>query len=168
MLREGKGEGDLSRAIDEIKEKHSDYGPTRRSSILFHLETIENLLKPTTTTTVAMRAIENSDKEGADRNDNGQETGYNKLASKSLFSLLSKHLDITEEQETALRDSRFIAKVRELWCDARDVVWCAVHVVLFLPSSLLHFQPLFLLLSFSSGTRFRLCINIAPGDGVTW
>jgi hypothetical protein len=63
MLRSGASESEIWASIEEFKEKYADYGRDRRSSIQFHLEKIERLLRPTTTTTVAMRAIENSSKD---------------------------------------------------------------------------------------------------------
>ena len=50
----------------EFKEKYADYGKDRRSAIAFHVEKISSMLKPTTTTVVALRAVETSTPAGPD------------------------------------------------------------------------------------------------------
>ena len=58
LLKSGASESDVYSSIEEFKEKFADYGRDRRSAIEFHLRNVERLLMPTTTTTVAMRAME--------------------------------------------------------------------------------------------------------------
>mmetsp|Transcript_1969 Transcript_1969/g.3949 ORF Transcript_1969/g.3949 Transcript_1969/m.3949 type:complete len:306 (-) Transcript_1969:52-969(-) len=116
MLRSGASESEIWATIEEFKEKYADYGRDRRSSIQFHLEKIERLLRPTTTTTVAMRAIENSSKEDekapAATNGEAESTckSNQKTKTKSLFSLLASYLEIDDEQNQLLNDSRNVAK----------------------------------------------------------
>ena len=109
MLRSGASESEIWASIEEFKEKYADYGRDRRSSIQFHLEKIERLLRPTTTTTVAMRAIENSAKEdtppASTTTAEGEATAASnkKTKTKSLFSLLSSYLEISDEQNEVRR-----------------------------------------------------------------
>jgi bZIP transcription factor len=58
LLQSGASEADIYATLEEFKEKYADYGKSRRSSIEFHLRQIERLLMPTTTTSVAMLAIQ--------------------------------------------------------------------------------------------------------------
>ena len=57
MLKSGAKESEIYASIEQFKEKHADYGRDRRSAMEFHLRQVERLLMPTTTTSVAMRAL---------------------------------------------------------------------------------------------------------------
>lgn len=57
LLKSGACDSQIYDSIEEFKEKYTDYGRDRRSAIEFHLRNIERLLLPTTTTSVAMRAL---------------------------------------------------------------------------------------------------------------
>mmetsp|Transcript_15459 Transcript_15459/g.28068 ORF Transcript_15459/g.28068 Transcript_15459/m.28068 type:complete len:471 (-) Transcript_15459:153-1565(-) len=58
LLKSGAAESEVYARIEEFKEKFADYGRDRRSAIEFHLRNVERLLMPTTTTSVAMRALQ--------------------------------------------------------------------------------------------------------------
>jgi len=58
LLKSGAPETDIHASLEEFKEKHSDYGKSRRSAIEFHLRNIERLLMPTQTTSVVVAAME--------------------------------------------------------------------------------------------------------------
>ena len=58
LLKTGASDNAIFSNIEEIKEKFADYGRDRRSAIEFHLRNVERLLMPTTTTSVAMKALE--------------------------------------------------------------------------------------------------------------
>jgi len=58
LLKSGASETEIYATIEEFKEKFADYGRDRRSAMEFHLRNIERLLMPTTTTTVAMHALQ--------------------------------------------------------------------------------------------------------------
>jgi len=57
LLKSGAKESEIYASIEQFKEKHADYGRDRRSAMEFHLRQVERLLMPTTTTSVAMRAL---------------------------------------------------------------------------------------------------------------
>ena len=58
LLKSGASEGEVYAQIEEFKEKFADYGRDRRTAIEFHLRNVARLLMPTTTTSVAMRALQ--------------------------------------------------------------------------------------------------------------
>mmetsp|Transcript_19237 Transcript_19237/g.39008 ORF Transcript_19237/g.39008 Transcript_19237/m.39008 type:complete len:393 (-) Transcript_19237:24-1202(-) len=58
LLKSGASEGEIYGQIEEFKEKFADYGRDRRTAIEFHLRNVARLLMPTTTTSVAMRALQ--------------------------------------------------------------------------------------------------------------
>lgn len=58
LLKSGAAESDIHTTLEEFKEKHADYGKSRRSAIEFHLQNIERLLMPTQTTSLVMHAIQ--------------------------------------------------------------------------------------------------------------
>mmetsp|Transcript_10801 Transcript_10801/g.16308 ORF Transcript_10801/g.16308 Transcript_10801/m.16308 type:complete len:745 (-) Transcript_10801:28-2262(-) len=58
LLKGGASDSEIYLNIEEFKEKYADYGRDTRSAIDFHLRNVERLLMPTTTTTVAMRALD--------------------------------------------------------------------------------------------------------------
>lgn len=57
-LKNGASDSAIFANLEEIKEKFADYGRDRRSAMEFHLRNVERLLMPTTTTSVAMKALE--------------------------------------------------------------------------------------------------------------
>ena len=57
MLKSGASDPEIYNSIEMFKEKFADYGRDRRSAMEFHLRNAERLLMPTTTTSVAMRAL---------------------------------------------------------------------------------------------------------------
>jgi hypothetical protein len=82
VLKSGASDPEIYNSIEMFKEKFADYGRDRRSAIEFHLRNAERLLMPTTTTSIAMRALEggsrlssgtsstvNNDESGDDDND---------------------------------------------------------------------------------------------------
>lgn len=58
LLSKKASEADIYSCLEEFKEKYADYGTSRRSSIQFHLQQIEQLLLPTQTTSVVMHVIQ--------------------------------------------------------------------------------------------------------------
>ena len=58
MLRSGASEKEVDDSILCYTDKFADYGRDRRSAIEFHLRNVARLLQPTTTTSVAIRALE--------------------------------------------------------------------------------------------------------------
>ncbi|GKY93241.1 hypothetical protein MPSEU_000291800 [Mayamaea pseudoterrestris] len=58
LLTSGASEADIYDKLEDYKNKYSDYGTSRRSSIESHLRQIERLLMPTQTTSVVMTAIQ--------------------------------------------------------------------------------------------------------------
>ncbi len=58
LLKSGASEADIFLQLEEFKEKHADYGKSRRSAIEFHLRNIERLLMPTQTTSFVLHAIQ--------------------------------------------------------------------------------------------------------------
>lgn len=65
LLKSGAKESEIYASIEQFKEKHADYGRDRRSAMEFHLRQVERLLMPTTTTSVAMRALHGGTDVGA-------------------------------------------------------------------------------------------------------
>ena len=57
-MKSGASDSEIYKSIEVFKEKFADYGRDRRSAIEFHLRNVERLLMPTTTTSVAMRALQ--------------------------------------------------------------------------------------------------------------
>lgn len=144
LIQNGAAESEIKSAMEEFKEKFSDYGRTRRSAIEFHLRNIARLLMPTTTTSVAMCALKGEPVPGllfkVDKRNNLEEvmgnqsssssedqtcqhtisndnsktvndtTATNQLDPKALFQHFVKYLDVTPEQASALKDSRYVAK----------------------------------------------------------
>lgn len=116
MLRSGASEGEIWASIEDFKEKYADYGKDRRSAIKFHLDKICHLLKPTTTTTVAMKAIhsqmptDSTTTETTEDDSSNLLPPNNKAKTKSLFSLLGAYLEVDSTQNQQLSDSRNIAK----------------------------------------------------------
>lgn len=58
LLKSGASETEIYATLEEFKEKHADYGKSRRSAIEFHLRNIKRLLMPTQTTSFVMTAIQ--------------------------------------------------------------------------------------------------------------
>jgi hypothetical protein len=58
LLKSGASEADVYAQLEEFKEKHADYGKSRRSAIEFHLKNIERLLMPTQTTSLVLQAMQ--------------------------------------------------------------------------------------------------------------
>jgi len=58
LLNSGAADSEIYSSIEEFKEKFADYGRDRRSAMEFHLRNVERLLMPTTTTSIAMRALQ--------------------------------------------------------------------------------------------------------------
>ena len=58
LLKSGASETDIYAQLEEFKEKHADYGKSRRSAIEFHLKNIERLLMPTQTTSLVLQAMQ--------------------------------------------------------------------------------------------------------------
>ena len=136
MIRNGSSEKDVDERIFAYTEKFADYGRDRRSSMEFHLRNVGRLLRPTTTTSVAMRALEGGDehhsmpektkeasvqKQNATRDDSsdGNTTIADEgdddptrmsLEPKQLFQYLVDYLEVDERQSKALRDSRKVAR----------------------------------------------------------
>lgn len=50
MIKEGATESEIQKAIQELKERFSDYGRDRRSAIDFHIAQLKRCLQPTQTT----------------------------------------------------------------------------------------------------------------------
>lgn len=76
LLKSGASDSEIYLNIEDFKEKYADYGRDRRSAIDFHLRNVERLLLPTTTTTVAMRALgETRVSSSAASSDNQTQTG---------------------------------------------------------------------------------------------
>uniref|UniRef100_A0A7S2PBD8 BZIP domain-containing protein n=1 Tax=Leptocylindrus danicus TaxID=163516 RepID=A0A7S2PBD8_9STRA len=61
LISSGASEKEVDESIIYYTEKFADYGRDRRSAIDFHLRNVARLLQPTTTTSVAMRALEGGD-----------------------------------------------------------------------------------------------------------
>eukprot|EP00611_Tribonema_gayanum_P024189 TRINITY_DN5278_c0_g1_i2.p1 TRINITY_DN5278_c0_g1~~TRINITY_DN5278_c0_g1_i2.p1 ORF type:complete len:347 (+),score=138.58 TRINITY_DN5278_c0_g1_i2:385-1425(+) len=57
MVSKGAGEGDILAAMDVLKTKFADYGRDRTSAAIFHLDELQRLLMPTTTTRTCMHAL---------------------------------------------------------------------------------------------------------------
>lgn len=128
VLKSGASDSEIHNSIEEFKEKFADYGRDRRSAMEFHLRNAERLLMPTTTTSIAMRALEgggsNSTPKNVDSNSatrsrstlpsaGGEQSNketLNNTDPKELFKYLVNFLDVTPEQAAALKDSRHVAK----------------------------------------------------------
>ena len=61
MVANLSSEKELSRIIDEYKEKYSDYGRDRRSALDWHVAQIKRLLLPTTTTQFSLWILDQPD-----------------------------------------------------------------------------------------------------------
>ncbi|CAM9557741.1 unnamed protein product [Chrysoparadoxa australica] len=57
LVRQGKGEADIMATMDTLKNKHADFGRDRTSAAIFHLNELETLLVPTTTTAAVIYAL---------------------------------------------------------------------------------------------------------------
>jgi len=132
LLKSGASESEIHATLEEFKEKHADYGKSRRSAIEFHLSNIERLLTPTQTTQVAMLAFKGGggepdkclgsllpiasllDTKPAAIERNGStpqdEATPQNLDPKALFQYLVNYLEVTPAQAAALRDSRHVSK----------------------------------------------------------
>lgn len=128
LLKSGASDSELYANIEEFKEKFADDGSHRKATVEFHLRNVARLLMPTTTTSVAMRALQG----GATSSSLGksQSSGETTVASqpilnhnvsqspipinstepKVLFQYLVNYLQVTPAQATALKDSRHVAK----------------------------------------------------------
>lgn len=51
LLKQGAGEAEIQKTIQELQERFSDYGRDRRSAIDFHVNQLKRCLQPTQTTT---------------------------------------------------------------------------------------------------------------------
>ena len=129
VLKSGASDSEIHNSIEEFKEKFADYGRDRRSAMEFHLRNAERLLMPTTTTSIAMRALEGGGSNSTSKNEDtnnatrsrstlpsaggGEQFNKEKLNNtdpKELFKYLVNFLDVTPEQAAALKDSRHVAK----------------------------------------------------------
>jgi hypothetical protein len=134
LLKSGASEAEIFATIEEFKEKFADYGRDRRSAIEFHLRNVERLLMPTTTTSVAMRALQGGTSTSTTPGNIVSPTGSTDTVSaataapdcsvvsleaplpdpslqpKALFQYLVRYLEVTPEQAGALKDSRWVAQ----------------------------------------------------------
>lgn len=138
LLQSGASEADIYVELEKYQEQYADYGTSRRSSIQFHLEHIENLLMPTQTTSIIMHAIQGGDSGGAAVTTSDTPTADPPAAApptappaiattphpppaatdgprdlsqpKALFQHLVEYLEVTPEQASALKDSRLVAR----------------------------------------------------------
>ena len=136
LLKSGASEADIHATLEEFKEKHADYGKSRRSTIEFHLRNIERLLMPTQTTSLCISALSNSaatepvasvaaisplstDTASAQSSESSiqqlpamtQDPSKSaNLEPKTLFQYLVNYLGVTPQQAAALKDSRFVAQ----------------------------------------------------------
>lgn len=137
LLKSGASESEIYGQIEEFKEKFADYGRDRRTAIEFHLRNVARLLMPTTTTSVAMRALHgggpistmSSTSTTAATADPASELAAGvkttaaptnspslpsqqrpPLEPKALFQYLVNYLEVTPGQAAALKDSRSVAK----------------------------------------------------------
>lgn len=107
-------ESEVYAFLEDFKEKFADYGRDRRSAIEFHFNNVARLLAPTTTTSVAIRALQGGGTTNAASHLPAQ-TCYepepmSNLSPKALFTLLVQHLQVTPQQAAELKDSRYIAQ----------------------------------------------------------
>lgn len=58
LLKSGASDSELYANIEEFKEKFADDGSHRKATVEFHLRNVARLLMPTTTTSVAIRALQ--------------------------------------------------------------------------------------------------------------
>lgn len=138
LLKSGASEAEVYATLEEFKEKHADYGKSRRSAIEFHLRNIERLLMPTQTTSVVMTAIKAVGQAGAAPAASGAapasattstvspasasesaaseqgalpvDPSNPNIDPKALFQYLVSYLDVTPQQAAALKDSRLVAQ----------------------------------------------------------
>lgn len=111
LLKSDASESEIYATIEEFKEKFADYGRDRRSGIEFHLRQVEQLLMPTQTTSVAMRALHGGvPVPELVRSPTSLDTSNPNLEPKALFQYLVNYLEVSPEQAKALKDSRIVAK----------------------------------------------------------
>mmetsp|Transcript_29479 Transcript_29479/g.67807 ORF Transcript_29479/g.67807 Transcript_29479/m.67807 type:complete len:286 (-) Transcript_29479:515-1372(-) len=125
LLKRGAPEREVRQSLEEFKEKFADYGRDRRSAIEYHLQHVGRLLQPTTTTSMAMAALQNSTTEKpmegvlkillASSSStipivSPSPTPATTPPKRNLFELLVNYLKVNEEQAAALKDSRFVAE----------------------------------------------------------
>jgi len=95
LLKSGASDSEIFMNIEEFKAKYADYGRDRRSAIDFHLRNVERLLMPTTTTTVAMRALDETNASG------GVADNQNISPTKNNVSPAFNHDASTQNEKTA-------------------------------------------------------------------
>lgn len=150
LLKSNASDSDVFESIEEFKERFADYGRDRRSAIEYHLRNVERLLMPTTTTSVAIRALQdgignlnnsqtnvptedskvqrtqksipstppindetsvsNDPNDNSPMNNHTSKDNVSKMDPKNMFQYLVNFLNVTPEQASVLRDSRFVAK----------------------------------------------------------
>eukprot|EP00557_Chaetoceros_sp_GSL56_P004451 CAMPEP_0176500148 /NCGR_PEP_ID=MMETSP0200_2-20121128/13358_1 /TAXON_ID=947934 /ORGANISM="Chaetoceros sp., Strain GSL56" /LENGTH=528 /DNA_ID=CAMNT_0017898719 /DNA_START=91 /DNA_END=1677 /DNA_ORIENTATION=- len=71
LLKSGAPDSEIYNSIEMFQARFADYGRDRRSAIEFHLRNVERLLMPTTTTSVAMRALQGGSTSASSGSGNG-------------------------------------------------------------------------------------------------
>jgi hypothetical protein len=71
VLKSGAPDSEIYNSIEMFQARFADYGRDRRSAIEFHLRNVERLLMPTTTTSVAMRALQGGSISGSGNGSGG-------------------------------------------------------------------------------------------------
>ena len=134
LLKSRASESEIYEQIEFFKEKFADYGRDRRSAIEFHLKNVKRLLMPTSTTSVAIRALSGGLFGGETQQQHQQQSPVSSsesemvtlqkppsdpitaiatippLEPKALFHYLVQYLEVTPEQAMELKDSRQVAK----------------------------------------------------------
>jgi hypothetical protein len=103
LLKSGASDSDVHESIEEFKERFADYGRDRRSAIEYHLRNVERLLMPTTTTTVAMRALQGG---SASLNANSGTEVEGKRENEQPIKEAMNHEQASENKTDSAADSR--------------------------------------------------------------
>lgn len=106
VTQEDSSDEELFELIKKFTELYADYGKNRRAEVNFHLQQLEKLLLPTTTTKMCLWTLE-QDHDFFDANDNS-----------SLFSILSNELNISSDQIKRIQARK--QRIRDLSSNLRE------------------------------------------------
>ena len=88
----------LAYLVKKYTEIYADYGKCRQREVIYHLQQIHRMMMPTKTTKMYLWTLQ-------------QETLHSETSKgkpSSLFNILSKELEISEEQSKKVQDHRYV------------------------------------------------------------
>jgi len=96
-------QSELATLIKQYKEVYADYGKFRQREVEYHLQQIQRLLRPSKTTKMYLWTLQ-------------QEKGTTDSRPSSLFNILSKELELSEDQTRQIQEHKLVLILLLIFC----------------------------------------------------